>query len=383
MRSALARLASLDLPKVSPHDLPFPTAAQLDLAKAAILGADAAAPAWRRWKARGLALEAVDEASGRLFSQLWINHEAAGIGDDDLALLKGVYRQTLAHNAVTLAAGLEMSQPLAAAGIPMVFIKGAAMIAMAGGRIGLRRTNDVDVLIPEADAARAMAIMRGAGYQSTLQVDHTAIGAQHAVGFRGAAGVEIDLHWWAFKVAGDDRAVFETACPATLLGRGVLVPSPTECLVGAVGGAFSCGWSGSPLRWIADAMLLLENSTIDWDYVVQRAARPGLTLALADGLGFLVREFAAPIPSRVVAELRRRPVGWRERGNHWAVCDGRRPGRVLLYHLEQHRARRLRYPADVPWDLLGHLAQVTGKKSGRRRDVVQRLRAPAPVTQLR
>ena len=372
MSTAFARLTSLEWPTVPAHDLPFPTPAQLDLAKAALLGPVFAAPAWRRWKARGLTLETVDDASARMFSQLWTNRAAAGIDDDDLALLKGVYRQTLAHNAVALGAGLQMTQSLVDGGIPVVFIKGAAMIAMASGQLGLRRINDVDVLIPEADAARAMALFRAAGCQVKWDDDETAIGTKHATTFRDSGGAEIDVHWWAFKVAGDDRAVFDTACPATLLGRDVLVASPTECLIGAVAGAFS-GPSASPLRWIADAMFLLENATIDWDYLLHRTARPGLTLGLTSGLTFLASEFDADVPRRVIDELRRRPVGWRERGAHWAVCEGHKPGRKLLFHLEHHRARRARYPSHVPRDFLGHIAQVSGERSGRRRDVLRRL----------
>ncbi|GAY17382.1 nucleotidyltransferase family protein [Mycobacterium sp. shizuoka-1] len=372
MNGVVARLAALDWPTIPDVNLPFPTPAQLDLAKAALLPADVAAPAWQRWKGRGLTLETVDDASARLFSRLWANRESAGIDDEDLALLKGVYRQTLAHNAVALSAGLELTQSLVDAGIPVVFIKGAAMIAMAAGQLGLRRINDVDVLIPEADAVRAMALFRAAGCQVKWEADETFIGTQHACTFRDANEAEIDVHWWAYKLAGDDQPVFDTAQPATLLGRDVLVPSATECLIGAVAGAF-IGPSGSPLRWIADAVFLLENSAIEWDYLLERAGRPGLTTGLTAGLTFLASEFDAAVPRRVIDELRRRPVGWRERGAHWAACEGRRPGRKLLFQLEQHRARRARYTADVPRDFLGHIAQVTGARTGRRRDVLRRV----------
>jgi len=374
-RRALDGPPSVRQPRVPREQLPFPTDAQLDLLKAAILPGAQAASAWRRWKSRGLRLEAVDEASGRLFSQLWTNRGAAQISnEDDLILLKGVYRQALANNAVTIAGAFEAVAPLVDAGIPVLFFKGAAMIALADGRLGLRRIVDVDILIPEADAEHALALLTAAGHEAKPDQPGRVLGIYQAWTCVARNGAELDLHWWAFKVAGDDSVMFETAREATLLGRSVLIPSATESLVSAVGTAFSGRPPGSPLRWIADAMMLFEidGAAIDWDALLQRARRPGLTLGLSRGLEFLVREFAAPVPAEVLVELRRRPVGFRERGAYWATVNDPPLGLALLDQLEQHRARRLHYPAGVPWDFLGHLAQSTGAMTGKRRDLLER-----------
>lgn len=374
-RRALRGAPPVRRPRTSPEGRPFPTEAQLDLLKAAVLPAEQAEPAWRRWKSRGIPLVEVDNASGRLFSQLWNNRAAAGIDDEDLPLLKGVYRQALASNAVTLSEAFGTTQPLIEAGIPVVFIKGAAMIAAAGGRLGLRRIVDVDVLVPEADAERAVAALTAAGYREKCPTGlPPPFGLRHAWTCTAPNGSELDLHWWAYKTAGDDRSVFDNARPATLLGRTVLIPSTTEMLVMTVAGAFVGAPPDSPLRWIADAMVLfdLEGDDIEWDVLLKRAWRPGLTLGLIAGLEFLAREFGAPVPGDVLADLRRRPVTLRERGAHWAACHDPRVGLRLLHQLEMHRTRRLRDPAGVPRDFLGYLAQSTGARTGKRRDVFER-----------
>lgn len=362
------------LPRIQPEDRPYPTPAQLDLLKAAISPAEVAAPAWRRWKARGTRLEAVDEASGRLFSQLWANREAAAIGEEDLPLLKGVYRQALASNAVTLGGGFAATQPLVDAGIPLLFIKGAAMIAIADGRLGLRRTVDVDVLVPELDAERAMSLLRDQGHGDKYPNMVPRMGINHAWSCRTAGGSEVDLHWWAYKSPGDDGIVFETSRTATLLGRPVLIPSTTEVLAMTLGNAFGVSTTGAPLRWIADAMLLfeLEGDLVDWDWLLERARRPGLTLAVTAGLSYLAREFAAPVPAKVLVELRTRPVSLRERGAHWTACHDPRVGANVLRQLELHRARRLHDPAGAPWDFLGHIAQAGGQRMETRREVLAR-----------
>ena len=358
-------------PRACAEELPFPTPAQLDLLKAATLSGPDAADAWRRWKARGIELEQVDGPSGRIFSQLWANREAAGIGEEDDALLKGVYRQALAHNAVTVAQGLDLTAPLADAGIPVVYLKGVALLAVAGGRLGLRRTVDVDALVPEHDAERAIALLRAGGARPTLE--HGAVPSRrHACSLVGPGGGELDLHWWAYKAAGDDAVVFEQAREAALLGRTILIPSATELLVGAVANGFGGLAPAAPMRWIADSLLLMDVGAepIDWDALVRRSERPGLALPLARGLRYLGEEFGAPVPAEVLAALASRRPARRERLAQWVGEHDPRFGGTLLHELELHRARRLHDPDGTPRDLVGHLAQVTGSGSSSRRQYV-------------
>jgi len=360
-------------PRARREELPFPTGAQLDLLRAALLPDQQAATAWRRWKARGLKLESVDEASARMLSQLWTNRDAAMIDAADSALLMGIYRHALARNAVTLTNALEATDVLVSAGIPVLFFKGAAMIAITPGHLGARRIADADILIPETDAARAVALLMAAGYDSLPGYEiGPPIGLRHAWACKGPKGSELDVHWWAFKTAGDDTSMFETAREATILGRPVLIPSVTETLVNVIANAFVSPTGGSPLRWIADALLLLqiEGGKIDWEGLVTRTSRPGLTLRLASGLRFLAREFEAPVPADVLTALHGQRVPWQERGAYWAAVNDPRVGTRLLYQLEQHRARRLHYPTGVPRDFLGHLAQVARPMTGKRRDVL-------------
>jgi hypothetical protein len=335
---------SVDLATIQSVDLlygPFPNAAQLDLLRAALLPPEQAAPAWRRWKGSGRALQTVDGASARMLPQLWANRVAAGIDTDDLSLLKAVYRQTLARNTVILRAALEAAQVLTDAGVPILFIKGAATIAMSGRSLGLRPIADVDVLVPEADAERAVNLLMSAGYTAE---SYPPIGVSHGFTLKRADGYgsQLDLHWWAFKTAGDDRPMFDTAREATILNRRVLIPSATDCLAMAVANAFRR--YGAPLRWISDAVSIFEthSDALDWNMLLERARRPGLTPGLATGLDFLAREFAAPVPPYVLSALRGRPLSWQERAAHWAAVTI--PGSsTVLEQLELQRARHLYY----------------------------------------
>ena len=374
-RSKWNRLLDQSRQLVAPEELPFPTPAQMDLLKAALLPAEQAAPAWRRWKLRGLELQTVtDEPSMQLFPYLWANREAAVIGAEDLPLLKGIYRSTFAANAVRLQAALQASRVLADAEIPVLFIKGAALIAINGDRVGLRRIDDVDLLVPESEARRAITALATVGYVDA-KPDSRPIGYSHARGYRAPSGAPIDLHWWAYKAAGDDRGVFDTAFAATLLGSPVRIPSATDCLVLTLANAFQV-YVSPRLRWIADASLLLNSGGIDWDLLIERARRPGVALRLYSGLKFMAEHFQAPVPARAIEELSRLPVSWQERGAFWAATHHPVVGSGILEEFERHRARRLHTRNDLPRGFVWHMAQRSGE---RRRDVLRR----APRTAVR
>jgi hypothetical protein len=341
-RAKWNRLVESSDPTTLPVDLTYtalPNEAHLDLLRAALLPPEQAAPAWRRWKERGFPLETVDGASARMLPQLWANRVAAGVGSEDVPLLKAVYRQALARNTVILRAALDATQVLTDADIPVLFIKGAATIAMSGGSLGLRPIADVDVLVPESDAERAVTLLMAAGYKAESDPP---VGVSHGFTLKRPDGSLLDLHWWAFKTAGDDRPMFDTACEATILNQTVLIPSATDCLAMVVANAFR--QNGSPLRWISDAVLIfqMDSDAIDWNTLLERAQRPGLTPALATGLDFLAREFAAPVPPRVLSALRGRPLSWRESAAHWAAVTKPRSAN-LLEQLELQRARHLYY----------------------------------------
>lgn len=337
-RSTLRRLR-LNRRRVPREDRPYPTAAQLDLLRASLLPHEEAAPAWQQWKRRGLELQTVtDEASMRLFPLLWANRDAAGVGPEDRGLLKGVYRHTVAYNAAVVANAIRAAALLDEAGIPVLFIKGASIIAISG-RMGFRHIGDADLLVPQSQAPKALSVLVSAGYEDAVP-DQRPVGRCPARTLRVPSGPSVDLHWWAHKTAGDDQGVFDAACEATLLGSTVLTPSPTDCLAITVTNAFQV--DGSPLRWVADAALLLSTTEIDWDVLVQRAlGRPGVAHRLARGLEYLQETFDAPVPVGVLCQLDRAPLSWQERGALWAVIHRPVVGSGLLQDLERRRARRL------------------------------------------
>jgi hypothetical protein len=338
------------------HRLPdgaLPTPAQVDLLRAASLGAGAAG-AWRDWRSHALSIDDLDDASLRVLPRLWLNHAAAGIEADDLPRLRGTYRKAFAENVLVLAGSLEGLAAIESAGVPAVLIKGGAVLALQS-TLGARTLADLDVLIPIERVAEARAALSSVGFEAEDGAQARLVDVRHAWSFRNHQGVALDLHWYAFKTPGDDREVFARARVGELLGRSVAVPEAGELVlqvcVHGVG-----PWPAS-VRWIADAMALLANDAdpIDWRRVVARAKAREVTVAAREAFGVLADEIGAPIPGFVLDELRRTPASWRERAAHRAVVEGWR-GSFYLSLVEFHRRARMHGAQRPPRDLLGHFA---------------------------
>jgi hypothetical protein len=65
-----------------------------------------------------------------------------------------------------------------------------------------------------------------------------------------------------------------------------------------------------PIRWIADAMMILNDASagIDWGRFVQLVATHRLSLPIYDGLAYLEKTFHAPVPVKILDNIRCIPI---------------------------------------------------------------------------
>ncbi len=278
------------------------------LARAALLDGDQAIAAWRSWSAAGYSIEHLDYGSYRLLALVYRNLSAAGVADERLATLRGVFRHAWYSNQRLLHAAAQALNALAAAGIPTMLLKGAALVAQDPGLVGVRPMDDVDVLVPSEHLRGALESLGQLGWRlEDSRPLEVLLERFHSCELRGPDGLELDLHWRPFVLGDSDEALWRNASPAVLCGAQTLVPSAADQL------ALTClhglGWDPAPLRWIADAMLILKGAgdQLDWSAVLERARAWNDARALRDALGLLVRELGAPVPATVLCELQRIP----------------------------------------------------------------------------
>ena len=107
-------------------------------------------------------------------------------------------RRQLVLNVARKAAAREISDALAAAGIPFALLKGVPLAEEIYGDLSLRAFWDCDVLVPPGEAEPAYRVMLSLGYCLTTfgnVRDYARLGA-HAAGMaRRSDGMSVDVHW--------------------------------------------------------------------------------------------------------------------------------------------------------------------------------------------
>jgi hypothetical protein len=298
-----------------------PDPALSDLLSAAILPEGRWLTAWSRWRASA-DLDRLTPGAFRLLPLLFKRLRSAGMEDAWMGRLQGIYRHTWARNQILLREATDAVRVLSQAGIPVMLIKGAAMILGQYHDAGLCPTVDVDILVPEQLALEAVACLIAAGFSGTGRYEgnvperYLRVGCSHA--FRTPQGNEIDLHWHylflrAFPGAND--SYWKHAVPSRLADLPVLLPSPTDALLLAC--LHGLSWSAtSSLRWAVDADFLIRHNPIEWDRLAEYAEWRGVALPLRLALRYLRDVLEIPIPEATLQKIHAAPF---DRSDLWVL----------------------------------------------------------------
>ena len=250
----------------------WPTARQSLLLRAALLSRESAVTAWRDWRESG-DLADVDRGSFRLLPLLYRNLTRHNIDDPQLPRLRGVYRQAWYRNQLAMERAHEAARTLTAAGIPVMALKGAALIDGIYGESGARPMDDVDLMVPRRSATKALLILGEAGWSSPTHRSgdfRRALRIVHGVALVRANGLPIDLHWRLLDESNAGDATFwEAAEPLPFGDSSVLRLCPADQLLHL--SVHGIRWDPvPPIRWAADIYLLLERrgADVDWERLV-------------------------------------------------------------------------------------------------------------------
>ncbi|MEW6303751.1 MAG: nucleotidyltransferase family protein [Verrucomicrobiota bacterium] len=320
----------------------LPTPEQQQLLRACLLRDEAAVSAWRQWRASA-DLDHLDAGSNRLLPLLYRNLARLGVPDPEMARLKGIYRYYWSKNHLLFHDAGELAGRLQQRGIPVLLLKGAALVVAHYQDPGVRPMADVDLLVPSAQAQAAADCLRESGWRLKDGVSFEELmRCSYAGVFANARGQEIDLHWFALpegRQPGADAHFWDASAPANLGNAAVRCASPADLLLHVCAhGAYWC--PVPPVRWVADALVILQTAgdRLDWDRFLAQARARWLTLALHTTLDYLRRAFAATIPARVMTALETSPHPWLERYEYRA----RFHPRGVLGALPEHISNYLR-----------------------------------------
>ncbi len=295
----------------------WPTIRQELLLRASLLKGEHALVAWREWSAHA-DINTIDAGSYRLLPLLYRNLCEHGIDHPALPKLKGVYRQVWYKNQMLLHGTAEVLRLLHNAGIPTMVLKGTAAMALYYRDYGLRGMEDVDILIPVDKALEVLRLLPASGLIEHFPLPKTLpsrfFEVVHSQAYSDALSHQFDVHWHVFPECGapdTDDNLWQAAVPLVLNGVETRALNPADQLLHIC--THGVRWNAlPPLRWIADASVLLSTAPPDWARLVEQAQNRQLVLPMRKSLLYLRSLLKAPIPEHVLEILYSTPVSARE-----------------------------------------------------------------------
>jgi len=291
------------------------------LLKAALLQGEPALRAWEEWKRAVDLRNPLDPECYRMLPLLYGNLRALGAASPWMDKLAGVYRREWYRNRLLLHAAARGLAQLHAAGIETMILKGAALIPNYYGDCGLRPMGDCDVLVPAAQRNAAIGVLVRGGWKPLRRepaaLTDRVLDTRHSWGFADARGLELDLHWhalWPARGPHADDDFWARAESLELDGAATRIPDPTSLLLSVC--VHGAEWEeAAPLRWIADATIILRRrgAEVEWDRLAAQAAKYHASLLLHDALAYLKASLGAAVPEDALEQLNRARVSELER----------------------------------------------------------------------
>lgn len=208
-------------------------------------------------------------------------------------------------------------ETLAAAGIAVTTLKGAALAQAVYRDFSLRPMGDVDLLVRREDLAATARLLVQLGYTPARAETHPGVLAEHEseLTFRKPGGFKacIDVHWTLFDSPYyQDRIAmdwfWDTALPVSIADVPTLMLGPEALLIHLCGHlALHHGARG--LLWWHDIVEVLSTwrDEIDWGELLARTREYGLALPVCTVLSRVAGEWGVSAPADVLHALRAVP----------------------------------------------------------------------------
>lgn len=292
----------------------WPDERQQLLLKACLTAGEEAIEAWAQWRLHGN-FEDADDGSYRLFPLLYRNMRDHGL-EMDMALrrFKGVYRLTWSQNNFLFHHSAAVLKSLLNADSGLMLLKGAPLALLYYRDPALRPMSDLDIMVRPQQRDKAIHLLLEAGYQPLEQLKPQRLQLTHSLGFKDRDGFSVDLHWYLIQEAcqPDMQDVWwQRSQPLDFKGIEVRTLSDSDQLLHTL--AHGGRWNPlPPLRWVADASMIIRDSEIDWELILQEARRLRLVVTVRECLGFMSTLLPGLVPGEVLERLQAIAVEARE-----------------------------------------------------------------------
>ena len=287
----------------------LPSPAQARLLRACATRDESWITHWTAWRsAQGRA--PIDALSEKLLPLIYWKAHADGLADPLMSQARTRYLAIYAQNRRRMTGLVDLLGRFNDAAIPTVLLKGVALNAAWYPSHGLRDMCDLDVLVPLHLVRRAAAMLQESGWSAEGGLDPGQIATsitrvRHAWSFARGPEDSLDLHWrpgaFCFSPALVEE-VWQGSRPVTVQNAPTRVMCSTDQLFHVC--AHGVQLSAVPsIRWIADAMTILQADDIDWRRFTALAYQARLTARLHRAVNVLMDEMDAPVPAHVRERL--------------------------------------------------------------------------------
>lgn len=284
----------------------WPTPEQELLLRAAVLEPQQALEAWLAVRPR-IDIDRLEEGSFALLPLIVKRLRLAEVEDRALGKLRGVYRHTWSRNQLAVGELKAILRVLHGTRIDAAPLRGvAALLAYYSDR-GVRPVTELEVLVPEESADRALETLGAAGWSPADAEREPVAEGWPGLRLRSTSGRTAVVHWrllpefdpdgrWSGELWRSTRDFDVDGVPTRLLRP------EDELLHTTLTGARSAPFT--TVQWIVDTTTILQAvPEFDWDRLVEQAERRRAVLRLRDALTYLSTSLDTPVPARVLSRL--------------------------------------------------------------------------------
>lgn len=126
----------------------------------------------------------------------------------------------------------------------------------------------------------------------------------HAISYVNETGRQFDLHWEVIPGCTNSQPFWDLATPVHLNEATTLAPSATDLLFHVCVHGLRLNRI-PPLRWVVDASVILTDTEIDWDRLLDLSRRFWLEYRMREALRYL-QQFGIEVADVVQADLPKR-----------------------------------------------------------------------------
>jgi hypothetical protein len=283
------------------------------LLRAVLLDGEPARAAFRDWRA-AVVIDDVDGVSQRLLPLLARRLGDVGPDDPVRSLIRGIYRHAWVRSHRLWRDALPVFVAMRERGVPVILLKGAALLHAYGNDWGARPMFDIDALVRPDDAPVAFSVLEELGWTTEYDmtydwVRNRAMTRRHGWGFLREDG-RLDMHWHVLSESlgsHADDAFWDAARPLETEGFTARTLAPADLLLHLLVHGTS-GMNAPTVQWVADAVHVIRTYGADTltDRFVQQARAHGELAKVAAAFGAITellgpREVAT-IAARVARE---------------------------------------------------------------------------------